>query len=81
MTLLHGSIRTLKKVTAMIRNDGEYYYAPHRSLWGIWRWNTWKTKDGAGKVIECGCGEFVKDCVTKKKAREEVYRLNNWKKN
>ena len=64
----------------MNRKDGEYYYAPHRSLWGIWKWHSWVTKVD-GKIMECGIGEFIKDCVTKEKAREEVYRLNGWNKN
>ena len=44
--------------------DGQYYYAPHRRLWGIWQHHD----DGSGY----GHGDFVKDCVTKEEARKEV---------
>lgn len=54
----------------MERKDGQYYYAPRRGLWGIWQWHD--LGDGYGS------GTFVKDCMTKKAAREEVYRLNGW---
>ena len=55
----------------MNRKDGEYYYAPHRSLWGIWQCHS----KGDGIFMD----DFVKDCPTKEEARNEVYRLNNWK--
>ena len=55
----------------MRRKDGQYYYAPHRSLWGVWQWHDFDNGDG--------CGSFVMDCNTRKEAREEVYRLNGWK--
>ena len=54
-----------------IRREGEYYYAPHRNLWGIWQWHNFEIAKG-------GYGDFVKNCATKKEAREEVYRLNGW---
>ena len=46
---------------------GQYYYAPHRGMWGVWL----KTEDGSG--------DFVKDFVTRDSAREFVYDKNNWK--
>ena len=53
----------------MMRN-GQYYYAPHRRMWGIWKYH------GNGN----GChGDFVKDVPTKEEASKEVYRLNGWK--
>lgn len=55
----------------MKTKDGQYYYAPHRMLWGIWQWHD----DGNG----CGSGTFIKDLPTKEDARKEVYRLNCWK--
>ena len=54
------------------RKEGEYYYHPHRSLWGIWRWHS---LGAAGS----GRGEFVKDCMTQEEARREVYKLNGWR--
>lgn len=50
--------------------DGQYYYAPHRSLWGVWK---------AGETVNnARTDDFVKDFLTKEKAREFVYRMNNW---
>lgn len=51
--------------------NGQYYYGPHRSMWGIWQYNDY----GNG----FSDGTFVKDCITKDEARKEVYRLNGWK--
>lgn len=51
--------------------DGQYYYAHHRSQWGIWQ--NKELSDGYGT------GTFIKDCPTKEEAKREVYRLNNWK--
>jgi len=53
------------------RKDGEYYYAPHRSSWGVWQWHC--MDDGF-------CyGSFMADFRTREDARKEVYKLNNWK--
>lgn len=49
--------------------NGEYYYAPHRSSWGVWRW-FWNG--------EFGHGEFFKDYDTREEARKAVYELNGW---
>jgi len=51
--------------------DGQYYYRPHRSMWGIWKHH--KLGDGISE------GEFIMDCGTKEEASREVYRLNGWK--
>ena len=51
---------------------GRYYYAPHRSSWGIWE----SEQLGNGYFT----GKFIKDCFTKEEARAEVYRLNGWTK-
>ena len=53
--------------------DGQYYYAPHRSVWGIWC----NHNHGNG----ASSGTFVKDCLTKEEAKNEVYRLNGWSTN
>lgn len=50
--------------------DGQYYYAPHRSVYGIWQ----NHELGNGRAT----GTFIKDCLTKEEARKEVYRLNGW---
>ena len=60
-----------------ILKDGQYYYAPHRSQWGIWQWHSISDANAPGMVAG-GSGTFVKDCPTKEEAREEVYRLNGW---
>lgn len=57
----------------MNRRDGEYYYARHGTCWGIWRWHAW-----TANVDDCGFGSFVKDCMTRQEASDEVYRLNGW---
>lgn len=49
---------------------GQYYYAPHRKLWGVWQW-TMVTNDGAS-------GSFVKDFKTRDDARDFVYKMNGW---
>lgn len=49
----------------------QYYYAPHRRAWGIWK----LSKHAGGMEL----GEFIRDCPSKEEARKEVYRLNNWK--
>ena len=56
----------------MARKAGDYYYAPHRGMWGIWL-----CKD-LGDGIQSG--EFLKDCITKEEAKEMVYSLNGWSK-
>lgn len=56
----------------MDKKDGEYYYAPHRRFWGIWQ-NRIQPNNTA-------VGMFIKDCNSKQEAREEVFRLNGWKK-
>lgn len=45
---------------------GQYYYAPHRRMWGIWR------NEGLSAT-------FIGDYPTKEEAKSEVYRLNGWK--
>lgn len=52
-------------------SDGQYYYRPHRRMWGIWRYRN--CGDGIGT------GTFIKDCKTKEEAKKEVYILNGWK--
>lgn len=51
---------------------GQYHYAPHRSLWGVWVWTS---------VDERGAeGTFVKDFCSKEQAREYVWQMNGWGK-
>lgn len=50
--------------------DGQYYYAPHRSSFGIWQHH----ELGGG----FSAGTFIRDCSTREEARREVYRLNGW---
>ena len=47
---------------------GQYYYAPHRGMWGVWL----ETEDGSG--------DFVRDFVTRDDAKQFVYDKNNWKR-
>ena len=49
---------------------GQYHYAPHRRLWGVWVWTS---------VSEHGVsGTFVKDFMSKEEAREYVWAMNGW---
>ena len=51
-------------------SEGQYYYARHRSMWGVWR---------AGKEINgFRDDDFIKDFVNKEDARKYVYQLNGW---
>lgn len=50
---------------------GQYYYAPHRSLWGVWRHEVISDVDTSGT--------FVNDYVTREEAAEAVRKLNHWK--
>lgn len=52
--------------------EGQYYYAPHRSMWGVWV---------VSKVHPNGMreGDFVRDYPTRDEAVFEVYRRNGWK--
>ena len=49
--------------------EGQYYYRPIRSLWGIWQYH---------KVNNVDTGTFIQYCGTKEEASREVYRLNGW---
>lgn len=51
--------------------DGQYYYAPHRSMWGVWLNHV--SADG----IETG--DFIDDFPSKEAAAEQVKKLNKWK--
>ena len=51
--------------------DGEYYFAPHRRSWGVWK---------AGKTNANGTrmDEFITDFSTKIQARNFAYKCNGW---
>ena len=51
--------------------NGQYYYAPHRRSWGIWK----NENLGGG----ASTGTFIGDYPTREAAAAEVYRLNGWK--
>lgn len=46
--------------------EGQYYYAPHRRHWGVWK---------KGKTIS----EFICDFSTKVQAEQFVYKMNGFK--
>ena len=53
--------------------EGQYYYAPHRRSWGVWK---------KGKVVD-GVSvndEFISDFSTKIQAEAFVFRMNGWRK-
>ena len=49
---------------------GLYRFGRHRSMWGIWQYDS-VTENGASAI-------FVKDVATFEEAVKEVYRLNGW---
>ena len=51
--------------------NGQYYYRPHRSSWGVFK----AVDYGGGVRVD----EFVTDCYTKEEAEREVYSRNGWK--
>lgn len=51
--------------------EGQYYYAPHRNKWGVWK----KGKPGRGGVT---MDDFIMDFSTKIQARNFVYKSNKW---
>lgn len=52
--------------------EGQYYYAPHRSCWGVWK---------IGKMVNGVRGnDFVADFSTKIQAENFVYKMNGWKR-
>ena len=53
--------------------DGQYYYAPHRRSWGVWR-------AGNTDVKGIRSDTFISDFGTKIQARDFVYRMNGWRK-
>ena len=54
----------------MNRKDNQFYYAPHRDLWGVYQHHD----DGSGH----SCGTHIDDYPTREAARREVFRLNGW---
>lgn len=55
----------------MDAKEGQYYYAPHRRSWGVWK---------KGKVVD-GISindEFICDFSTKIQAKNFVYKMNKW---
>ena len=52
--------------------DGQYYYAPRRTQWGVYL----NRNGGNG----CSSGTLVKYCSTKEEAKELVSSLNGWTK-
>lgn len=51
--------------------NGQYYYRPHRTRWGVWK----NTVSG-----EVTVGTFIRDFDTKEEARQFVFANNGWKK-
>ena len=49
---------------------GNFYYAPHRTQWGVWQWD-WVSENGAS-------GKFIKDFRSKEEARAFVWENNGW---
>lgn len=52
--------------------EGKFYYAPHRSQWGVWKRGKADEKTGAHM------DDFIMDFSTKIQAENFVYRMNGW---
>jgi hypothetical protein len=50
--------------------EGQYYYRPHRSMWGVWI--------NHNHPNGITTGDFVKDFATKGEAIRFVYEKNGW---
>lgn len=50
--------------------EGQYYFAKHRNMWGVWKKR--KTVNGVEE------GEFISDFSTQIQAKNFVYRMNGW---
>ena len=55
----------------MVKRDGQYYYAPHGRIWGVWLYH----EDGVSGAY----GEFIKFFNKKEDAKDFVYKNNGWK--
>lgn len=51
--------------------DGQYFYAPHRSLWGVWKRGETDANGSHGDT-------FIADFSTKVQAKDFVYKANHW---
>lgn len=51
--------------------EGQYYYAPHRRSWGVWK---------VGKPGPSGAraNDFIMDFSTKQDAERFVYKMNGY---
>ena len=50
--------------------EGQYYYKPHRSMWGVWKRG--RTENGVTM------DDFISDFSTKIQAKDFVYKMNGW---
>jgi len=51
---------------------GKFFFGRHRSLFGIWCYDSVNVETGASSAV------FVKDCFTYEEAVREMYSLNGW---
>jgi len=49
---------------------GQYYYAPHRNMWGVWK--------RGDEHNEVSTDSFIIDFTTKIQARDFVYKMNGY---
>lgn len=50
--------------------EGQYYYAPHRRSWGVWK--------RGREVNGTRADEFISDFATKIQASNFVYKMNGF---
>lgn len=54
--------------------EGQYFYARHRSLWGVWK--VGRTNEKTGVRMD----DFITDFSTQIQASNFVKKMNGWKK-
>lgn len=59
------------KISKVMKAEvGKYKFGRHRSLWGIWQWDSVDERGASAR--------FIKDVRSYEEAVVEVYRLNGW---
>ena len=59
------------KISKVMKAEvGKYKFGRHRSLWGIWQWDSVDERVASAR--------FIKDVRSYEEAVVEVYRLNGW---
>ena len=68
------TLTTILSSTMAEIKEGQYYYAPHRNKWGVWK----RGKEGPNGIH---MDDFIMDFQTKIQAKNFVYKANGWNNN